>query len=42
VIGRDGGEPIATPYADCVLIMPVKGVRRGQTAVRLGREDRSG
>lgn len=37
VIGHDGNEPIATPYDDCVLIMPARRVRPGQTAVRLGR-----
>lgn len=37
VIGHDGEEPLATPYDDCVLIMPARRVRPGQTAVRLGR-----
>ena len=37
VIGHDGGEPVATPYDDCVLIMPSQRLKRGQTAVRLGR-----
>ena len=39
VIARDGDEPVATPYDECVLVMP--GPRRyrkpGLTAVRLGR-----
>jgi predicted deacylase len=37
VIGRDGGRAVATPYDDCVLIMPSRRLGRGQTAVRLGR-----
>lgn len=37
VIGRDGDRPVATPYDDCVLIMPSRRLVRGQTAVRLGR-----
>jgi predicted deacylase len=37
VIARDGGREIATPYDDCVLIMPSRRLLRGQTAVRLGR-----
>lgn len=37
VIGRDGAVPVATPYDDCVLIMPGRRLRPGQTAVRLGR-----
>jgi predicted deacylase len=37
VIARDNGRTIATPYDDCVLVMPVHGVRPGQTAVRLGQ-----
>ncbi|HEY0838222.1 MAG TPA: succinylglutamate desuccinylase/aspartoacylase family protein [Azospirillum sp.] len=37
VIGHDGDVPLATPYDDCVLIMPARRVRPGQTAVRLGR-----
>ena len=36
-LGSDGGRPILTPYDDCVLIMPARRVRAGQTAVRLGR-----
>jgi predicted deacylase len=36
-IGRDGDEPVRTPYDDCVLIMPTKRLKPGQTAVRLGR-----
>ena len=37
VIAHDGGEPIATPYDGCVLIMPSRRLAVGQTAVRLGR-----
>ncbi len=37
VIGHDGGRPVATPHDDCVLVMPSKRLRQGQTAVRFGR-----
>ena len=37
VLGYDGNRPIATPYDECVLIMPSRRLIRGQTAVRLGR-----
>ena len=37
VIGFDGDRPVATPFDDCVLIMPSRRLVRGQTAVRLGR-----
>ena len=39
VIGRDGGEPVVTPYDDCVLVMPAprRYVLPGLTAVRFGR-----
>ncbi len=37
VIGTDGDRPIATPYDDCVLIMPSRRLRRGESAVRFGR-----
>jgi predicted deacylase len=37
VIAHDGPTPITTPYDDCVLIMPTKRLKPGQTAVRLGR-----
>lgn len=36
-IGRDGDRPVVTPYDNCVLVMPTRRLRRGQTAVRLGR-----
>lgn len=37
VLGHDGDRPVATPYDDCVLIMPSRRLMKGQTAVRLGR-----
>lgn len=37
LLARDGGRQIRTPYDDCVLIMPARRPRRGETAVRLGR-----
>ena len=37
VIGYDGETPVATPYDDCVLIMPSRRLDKGATAVRLGR-----
>jgi predicted deacylase len=37
IIAHDGDLPIATPYDECVLIMPSRRLARGQTAVRLGR-----
>ena len=33
----DGGTEIRTPHDDCVLIMPTRRPKRGETAVRLGR-----
>lgn len=39
VIAWDGDEAIRTPYDDCVLIMPSRRARPGQTAVRLGRRE---
>lgn len=36
-LGRDGARVVATPYDDCVLIMPARRPKSGQTAVRLGR-----
>lgn len=37
VYANDGGSKIATPHDDCVLIMPTRHPKRGETAVRLGR-----
>ncbi len=38
VIARDGTRVIATPYDNCVLVMPSLRLKPGQTAVRLGRQ----
>jgi len=38
VIAHDGPRAVTTPYDDCVLIMPSLRLKRGQTAVRLGRQ----
>lgn len=37
VLARDGEREIRTPYDDCVLIMPTRRPRKGETGVRLGR-----
>jgi hypothetical protein len=37
LIARDGEREIRTPHDDCVLIMPTRRPRKGETAVRLGR-----
>ncbi|HSV20755.1 MAG TPA: succinylglutamate desuccinylase/aspartoacylase family protein [Casimicrobiaceae bacterium] len=37
LLARDGSQEIRTPYDDCVLIMPTRRPKRGETAVRLGR-----
>jgi len=37
VLARDGARDVLTPYDDCVLIMPTRRPRKGETAVRLGR-----
>lgn len=37
VLARDGAHEIVTPYDDCVLIMPTRRPKIGETAVRLGR-----
>lgn len=37
LVGFDGTTAITTPYDDCVLIMPSRNARAGQTAVRFGR-----
>lgn len=34
---REGGSEIRTPHDDCILIMPTRRPKRGETAVRLGR-----
>lgn len=38
VIGWNAGQPVATPYPDCVLVMPsLRQLRPGVTVARLGR-----
>jgi len=37
LLARDGAREIRTPYDDCVLIMPTRQPKQGETAVRLGR-----
>jgi hypothetical protein len=37
LIGRDGEREVRAPYDECVLIMPSMRLRKGDTAVRLGR-----
>lgn len=37
VIAHDGGNPVSTPYDECVLIMPSRRLNPGASAVRLGR-----
>jgi predicted deacylase len=37
VYAADGSTPIRTPHDDCVLIMPTRRPKKGETAVRLGR-----
>lgn len=37
VLAHDGAAEIRTPYDDCVLIMPTRRPKKGETAVRLGR-----
>ena len=37
VIGWDGKRAVRTPYPECVLIMPSRRLRRGESAVRFGR-----
>jgi predicted deacylase len=37
VLARDSDKEIRTPYDDCVLIMPTRRPKKGETAVRLGR-----
>ncbi|AOJ84917.1 MULTISPECIES: M14 family metallopeptidase [Burkholderia] len=41
VIGWSNGEPVTTPYPDCVLVMPsLRQLRPGVTVVRLGHLER--
>lgn len=37
LLADDGGTAVTTPYDECVLIMPTRRPRVGETAVRLGR-----
>jgi predicted deacylase len=37
LLARDGDTEIFTPYDECVLIMPTRRPKKGETAVRLGR-----
>jgi predicted deacylase len=37
LLARDGDDEVRTPYDDCVLIMPTRRPKKGETAVRLGR-----
>jgi predicted deacylase len=37
LIGYDGDEEVRTPYDNCVLIMPSRRLRKGESAVRFGR-----
>jgi predicted deacylase len=37
VYAIDGSRELRTPHGDCVLIMPTRRPKRGETAVRLGR-----
>jgi predicted deacylase len=37
LLARDGDAKIVTPYDTCVLIMPTRRPKKGETAVRLGR-----
>jgi hypothetical protein len=42
-IAHDAGEPVCTPYDDCVLVMPsVRQLRPGVTTVRLGQRVHAG
>ena len=37
LIGWDGASEVRTPYDNCVLIMPSRRLRKGESAVRFGR-----
>jgi predicted deacylase len=37
VYAIDGNTPVRTPHDDCVLIMPTRRSKKGETAVRIGR-----
>ncbi|MBL4666672.1 MAG: succinylglutamate desuccinylase/aspartoacylase family protein [Sneathiella sp.] len=37
VYGHDGETPVATPYDDCVMVMPSLNIKKGESSVRYGR-----
>jgi predicted deacylase len=37
IYAMDGNSQVRTPYDDCVLIMPTRRPKKGETAVRIGR-----
>jgi hypothetical protein len=37
LLARDGAAEVRTPCDDCVLVMPTRRPKKGETAVRLGR-----
>ncbi|MEH6476428.1 MAG: succinylglutamate desuccinylase/aspartoacylase family protein [Sneathiella sp.] len=37
VYGHDGETPVATPYDNCVMVMPSLDIKKGQSSVRYGR-----
>ncbi len=37
LLARDGDVDVVTPYDDCVLVMPTRRPKKGETAVRIGR-----
>lgn len=37
LIGHDGDKPVATPFDNCVLVMPSRRLLKGESAVRFGR-----
>jgi len=37
IIGYDDERPVTTPYDECVLIMPSRRLRKGESAVRFGK-----
>jgi len=37
VYGHDGDTPVATPYDNCVMVMPSLNIKKGESSVRYGR-----
>src|SRR4029453_1156327 len=37
LLEHDGDTEVHTPYANCVLVMPTRRPKKGETAVRIGR-----